>query len=481
MTFRSLLATGTVLGTMLVGAPVPTLAVPPPACDLDADGKGDVVINDGIHYGSDIKTDIALNIPYSGDQVFGEGACGDFNGDGTADLAISAFLRVLPTQSCNVPVGGYPNLETVAGVVEVRYGSGAGINAMADRKLWQNSSGVAGSAEACDMFGKALAAGDFDGDDFTDLAVGVPGEGIQGVGDAGLIHVFYGGSTGLTSAGSQIFEQGSPGMPGAREAGDEFGWALAAGDFDGDTFADLAVGIPYENMTAGLDVGMVTILMGTSGGLSTAEATNLHQGVSGVEGANEGGDRYGAVLVTDRWNSDAISDLTVGIPLEAIGGKGSAGKVHVLFGTASGINADGMLSFNQGSPGIPGTVEAGDFFGLPMTSADTDGDGHADLVVGASGDVVGATTRGLVSVLPGSSSGPSGTGAYAFNAGDLGHPNLTFFPQFMIASETDDDAFGDLVVGNAVVPSILISGSFLGLDVAGNTEIGEAPTVRLVG
>jgi hypothetical protein len=312
--------------------------------------------------------------------------------------------------------------------------------------------------------------------------VGVPGEGVKGVGDAGLIHVFYGDSNGLATSGSQVFEQGSPGMPGAREAGDEFGWSLSAGDFDGDGNSDLAVGVPYENISGQLDVGMATILTGQAGfGLSTSEAWLLHQGVSGVEGVNEGGDRYGEVLLSDDLNGDSRADLVVGVPLEAIGGLGSAGKVHLLFGADSGLTVAGMLDFNQGTPGVPGIVQSGDFFGLPLTSADTDGDGHADLVVGSSGDVIGGKTRGFVSLLPGSSSGPSGAGAYAFDAGDLGHPNLVFFPQFMVATETDNDAFGDLVVGNSAVPSTLIRGSASGLDVAGNTEIGEEPTVRMVG
>ncbi|OEV25562.1 hypothetical protein AN219_25635, partial [Streptomyces nanshensis] len=57
--------------------------------------------------------------------------------------------------------------------------------------------------------------------------------------------------------------QNSPGVPGVNEEGDEFGKALAAGDVNGDGYADIAVGVPGEDIgsgASGKDAGAVVQL-----------------------------------------------------------------------------------------------------------------------------------------------------------------------------------------------------------------------------
>ena len=93
---------------------------------------------------------------------------------------------------------------------------------------------------------------DFNGDGIADLVIGAPFEDVDAFGSAGAIHVLYGYSNGLRSLGDQYFTQASPGVPGDLQAVANFGDAIAAGDFNGDGFSDLAVGAPNE------DVGSVT-------------------------------------------------------------------------------------------------------------------------------------------------------------------------------------------------------------------------------
>jgi FG-GAP repeat len=69
--------------------------------------------------------------------------------------------------------------------------------------------------------------GDFNGDDFQDLAVGVPLENFAATDDGG-VNVIYGSSTGLTEAGDQFWSQNSPGIQGGAESDDTFGGTLAA-------------------------------------------------------------------------------------------------------------------------------------------------------------------------------------------------------------------------------------------------------------
>ena len=74
------------------------------------------------------------------------------------------------------------------------------------------------AAEAGDQFGAVLTTGDFNGDGYADLAVGVPGEDVGSISDAGAVHVLYGSVSGLTSTWDQLWTQDSPGVPGVAQA-----------------------------------------------------------------------------------------------------------------------------------------------------------------------------------------------------------------------------------------------------------------------
>jgi hypothetical protein len=138
-----------------------------------------------------------------------------------------------------------------------------------------------------------MPGSDFDGDGFDDLAIGVFDENVGGVAEAGAVNVLLGSAGGLTAAGSQIWHQNSPGVPGVAESGDQFGYALAAGDFDGDGFDDLAVGMRFEGESA---TGAVYVLSGSAGGLIAASRQTWSQVSPGVPGAAENFDRFGSVL-----------------------------------------------------------------------------------------------------------------------------------------------------------------------------------------
>lgn len=143
-------------------------------------------------------------------------AKGDFNGDGTGDLAIG-----VPDED----VGKVRD----AGAVHVIYGTAGGLNPPLFTQAFEQAGlrngfgpfGGVESPEVGDHFGAALAAGDFDSDGFSDLAIGAPDEDLDVSGvcdlsrcpnplraDAGVVHVLYGSSLGLTSARHQGINQG---------------------------------------------------------------------------------------------------------------------------------------------------------------------------------------------------------------------------------------------------------------------------------
>ncbi|MFO0588184.1 MAG: FG-GAP-like repeat-containing protein [Polyangiaceae bacterium] len=317
----------------------------------------------------------------SGDLFGAALAAGDFNGDGKTDLAVGA-----PGRSVNGHSG--------AGEVFVLFGSASGITGNGAQEWSQESPYVEGSAEAGDNFGSSLAAGDFNGDGKADLAVGVPYEDLYGYDDGGTVHVFMGSPLGLSTAGDPMFDQNSAGVQGGVESYDKFGWALAAGDFNGDGKADLAIGVPYEDVDGNDDAGAVHVFQGTSNGLSPAFDPMFTQDSPNVAGGEEGNDRFGYALAAGDFNGDGKMDLAIGVPGEDLPGGDDAGTVSVFMGTAGGLSAVGDPGFDQDSQGVPGHAESGDHLGWSLCAGDFNGDHRADLVVGVPDENLNSLTNG---------------------------------------------------------------------------------------
>jgi hypothetical protein len=343
----------------------------------------------------------------AGASSFGLSVEADFNDDGFADLAVG-----VPDEDVGTTL--------LAGAVNVLYGSSTGLTAQDDQFWHQGIPGVAGDgAEGGDKFGSSVAAGYFDGDQFADLAVGVPGEAVGTTFDAGAVNVLYGSSTGLTTEGSQFWTQGSLGLPEAdtdSEASDLFGSSLAAANLGKGSQADLAVGVPGEDVGTASAAGAVNLIYGSPDGLDPAEGEEgqfWHQGITGVAGDGaELGDNFGRSLAAANLGKTSQADLAVGVPFEAVGGAANAGAVNVLYGSSTGATASGDQFWHQEKAGVTGGgAEPGDNFGSSVTAANLGKTSHADLAVGVPAEDVGATDNaGAVNVLYGSSTGVTASG-----------------------------------------------------------------------
>ena len=274
----------------------------------------------------------------------------DFNNDGFADLAVGA-------------PGEDVGAATDVGAVNVLYGSAGGLGG--GQVLTQGAGGVPGASESFDRFGTTLATGDFNADSFADLVVGAPGETVGTRPGAGAVTILYGDDSGFIAAGSQLFHQGA-GVPGTAETGDGLGTALAAGQYGGDV-ADLAIGVPGEDIGAVADAGILDVLYGTdAAGLGGGSEQLTQQDAAGTVEAN---DRFGEALSEPFFFlNDVLEDVAVGAPGETVDGRGAAGAGSALFGAEpGGLGDGGGQFFFQGGGGLGGVAESVDQFGAALS------------------------------------------------------------------------------------------------------------------
>ncbi len=366
---------------------------------------------------------------------------GDVNGDGYSDVIVGAPY--------------YDNGLTNMGRVFVYYGSASGL------PVSSNWNTLGGQANA--LYGTSVStAGDVNGDGYSDVIIGAPNYD-NGNTNEGRVFVFYGSASGLPGTANWTSE--------LNQDSAYFGISVStAGDINGDGYSDVIVGASYYNNGQN-DEGRAYVFNGSASGLSASE--------SWTGESNQARSYFGCSVATaGDVNGDGYSDIVVG----AWGfdnGNTNEGKIFAYFGSASGVSA----SANWTSEGNQDTT----LFGQTVaTAGDVNGDGYSDIIVGAPTADNGQKDEGRAYVYYGSAGGPSATpdwaaegnqinGDFGYSVATAGDVNGDGYADVVIGAITYDNSMTD--DGKAFV----YFGSATGLNATAGWTASSAQTFSLYG
>ena len=470
------------------------------AGDVNGDGYTDVIVgahlyNSGhvdegaawLYLGSSSGLETSWDNMDEGNQTdawFGYrvGTAGDVNGDGFADVIVGAPLFTSDADE--------------AGRAWVWHGSPDGISPSND---WN----AGGSSEQA-WFGSSVAtAGDVNGDGYSDVIVGAPGDFSK----AGTAYVYHGAPSSLseTALWTKLSNMGQA----------QFGWSVGtAGDVNGDGYADVIVGSPRWDGGKVLE-GAAWIYRGKEGGLTSAP--------DWYERSDKAGAQFGwSVGTAGDVNGDGYSDVIVGAPTWTNGqteeGKafvyeGSVGglppapawskesdNVDAQFGysvgTAGDVNGDGLSDVIVGSPfykddgkawvylgaeaGLRSAPhwhhdcdQSGSEFGYSVgTAGDVNRDGYSDIVVGARMYNGGLANEGKAWVYHGSHAGLTRGPAWQKEGNKF---NAQFGASVGTAGDTDGDGYSDVIVGAPSYDNGQIGEGMAFVYEGGTTGLSTAP------
>ena len=375
---------------------------------------------------------------------FSVASAGDVNGDGLADLIVGAWY--------SDPAGG-----TNAGRSYVVFGTSSSTQIELSAIALGTGGFVINGQCGRDYSSAGVAsAGDVNGDGLADLIVGAFYSDPAGGANAGRSYVVFGQSSGTAIDLSAIAGGTGGFVINGQCAYDRSGYSVAsAGDVNGDGLADLIVGAWRSDPAGAYCAGRSYVVFGQS----SSTAINLSAIAGGTGGFVINGQcayDFSGVSVASAGdvNGDGLADLIVGAYRSSPATGGEAGRSYVVFGKSSSI-AINLSAIDGGTGGFVINGQSRyDFSGGSVASAgDVNGDGLADLIVGAwLSDPAGRSAAGRSYVVFGKSSGTAinlsaiagGTGGFVINGqcvGDYSGGNVAS------AGDVNGDGLADLIVG----------------------------------
>ncbi len=356
-------------------------------------------------------------------------AVGDVNADGKADIAVGAYEE---------------------DVGDNRYQGRAYIFSGADGSLLFTLDSP--NPQRQGYFGRSVAVGDVDGDGKGDIAVGAHYEDVDGNEQQGRAYVFSGAD------GSLLFtlDTPNPQPAGNPQEWGLFGQGVAVGEVNGDGKADIAVGAGAEGgayVFSGADGSLLFSLYGFHESLAIGEVNGdgkgdivvgkIHLSVyvfSGADGSllltldnpNPPEPGFGNSVAVGDVNGDGKADIAVGAYVQDVGGNDAQGRAYVFSG------ADGSLLFTLDTP----NPQVWALFGSSVALGDVNGDGDADVAVGAHReDPVCNRFQGRAYVFSGAD------GSLLFTVDTPSRQRYARFGESVAVGHVNGDGKADIVVG----------------------------------